>query len=91
MPDESYEVPLDKAAVTREGTDVSVITYGAMVREAIKAADNLAKENIPVEIIDLRTVAPLDGRKRIIQSVDNKTVVALVRSTTIKRVSLRSF
>ena len=38
VPDEAYEVPLDKAAVTREGTDVSIITYGAMVREAIKAA-----------------------------------------------------
>ena len=44
VPEEAYEVPLDKAAVTREGTDVSIITYGAMVREAIKAADNLAKK-----------------------------------------------
>jgi pyruvate dehydrogenase E1 component beta subunit len=49
--------PLDKAAVTREGTDVSIITYGAMVREAIKAADSLAKDNISAEIIDLRTVS----------------------------------
>ena len=57
VPDEAYEVPLDKAAVTREGTDVSIITYGAMVREAIKAADSLAKDNISAEIIDLRTVA----------------------------------
>ena len=50
-------MPLDKAAVTREGTDASIITYGAMVREAIKAADSLAKDNISAEIIDLRTVA----------------------------------
>ena len=44
VPEGIYEVPLDKAAVTKEGSDVSIITYGAMVREAIKAADNLAKK-----------------------------------------------
>ena len=60
VPEESYEVPLDKAGITREGKDVSIITYGAMVRESIKAAEVLEKENIDVEIIDLRTVAPLD-------------------------------
>ena len=43
VPEESYTVPLGKAAITREGKDVSVITYGAMVREAIKAADELEK------------------------------------------------
>ena len=78
VPDEAYEVPLDKAAVTREGTDVSIITYGAMVREAIKAADNLAKENISVEIIDLRTVAPLDV-ETIIQSVEKTGRVVVVQ------------
>ena len=82
VPEEAYEVPLDKAAVTREGTDVSIITYGAMVREAIKAADNLAKENINAEIIDLRTVALLmwkqslnllkTGRVVVVQEAQNK-------------------
>ena len=66
-------MPLDKAAVTREGTDVSIITYGAMVREAIKAADSLAKDNISAEIIDLRTVAPLDV-ETIINSVEKLAV-----------------
>lgn len=60
VPEESYTVPIGKAAITREGTDVSVITYGAMVREAIKAAETLEKEGISVEIVDLRTVSPLD-------------------------------
>ena len=60
VPEESYTVPLGKAAVTREGTDVSIITYGAMVRESVKAAENLEKEGISVEVIDLRTVSPLD-------------------------------
>lgn len=88
VPDEAYEVPLDKAAVTREGTDVSIITYGAMVREAIKAADSLAKDNISAEIIDLRTVAPLDvetiinsvektGRVVVVQEAQNKLALAL--------------
>ncbi|WP_461215392.1 alpha-ketoacid dehydrogenase subunit beta [Lacticaseibacillus sp. GG6-2] len=71
VPDEAYEVPLDKAAVTKEGSDVSIITYGAMVREAKKAADELAKDNINAEIIDLRTIAPLD--------VD--TIIASVKKT----------
>jgi pyruvate dehydrogenase E1 component beta subunit len=78
VPEESYTVPLDKAAVTREGTDISIITYGAMVREAIKAADNLAKENISVEIVDLRTVAPLDI-ETIIASVEKTGRVVVVQ------------
>ncbi|WP_313628339.1 alpha-ketoacid dehydrogenase subunit beta [Enterococcus italicus] len=78
VPEEAYEVPLDKAAVTREGKDVSIITYGAMVREAIKAADNLAKENVSVEIIDLRTVAPLDI-ETIIASVEKTGRVVVVQ------------
>ena len=78
VPDEAYEVPLYKAAVTREGKDVSIITYGAMVREAIKAADNLAKEGIDAEIIDLRTVAPLDI-DTIIASVEKTGRVVIVQ------------
>lgn len=77
VPDEAYEVPLDKA-ITREGTDVSIITYGAMVREAIKATDNLAKEDISVEVVDLRTVAPLDI-DTIIQSVEKTGRVVVVQ------------
>ncbi|MEJ1330311.1 alpha-ketoacid dehydrogenase subunit beta [Latilactobacillus sakei] len=78
VPDESYTLPLDKAAVTLEGSDVSIITYGAMVREAKKAAENLAKDNISVEIIDLRTIAPLDI-KTIIASVEKTGRVVIVQ------------
>ena len=60
VPEEEYTVPLGKANIVREGTDVSIIAYGAMVREAIAAADQLEKEGISAEIVDLRTVAPLD-------------------------------
>ncbi len=78
VPEESYEVPLDKAGITREGKDISIITYGAMVRESIKAAEVLEKENIDVEIIDLRTVAPLDIAT-IIASVEKTGRVVVVQ------------
>ncbi|MFC6316342.1 alpha-ketoacid dehydrogenase subunit beta [Lapidilactobacillus achengensis] len=76
VPDGEYTVPLDQANITRPGRDVTIVTYGAMVREAAKAADELAKENIEVEVIDLRTIAPLD-MKTIITSVE-KTGRAVV-------------
>ncbi|MCI1986806.1 MAG: alpha-ketoacid dehydrogenase subunit beta [Lactobacillus sp.] len=78
VPDDAYTVPLDKAAITKEGSDVSIITYGAMVREAKKAADVLAKDNINVEIVDLRTVAPLDV-ETIIASVKKTHRVVVVQ------------
>ncbi|MCQ9210640.1 alpha-ketoacid dehydrogenase subunit beta [Granulicatella seriolae] len=78
VPEESYTVPIGKAAVTREGTDVSIITYGAMVRESIKAAEVLEKEGISVEIIDLRTVSPLD-LDTILASVEKTGRVVVVQ------------
>lgn len=60
IPDEAYRVPLDKAAVVREGSDVTVIAYGLMVSESLKAAQAMEKEGISVEVIDLRTVSPID-------------------------------
>ena len=68
VPTGEYTVPLDKANIVREGNDVSIITYGYMVREAIKAADALEKEGISAEIVDLRTISPLDT-DTIIESV----------------------
>lgn len=60
VPEEAYEIPIGKANVVQEGSDVSIITYGAMVQEAQKAAKKLEKDDISVEILDLRTVQPLD-------------------------------
>ncbi|WIV68295.1 alpha-ketoacid dehydrogenase subunit beta [Natrialbaceae archaeon AArc-T1-2] len=59
VPSESYEIPLGEAAVRREGADVSVFTWGAMTRPTLSAADDLAGE-IDVEVVDLRTLSPLD-------------------------------
>ncbi|HJV15826.1 MAG TPA: alpha-ketoacid dehydrogenase subunit beta, partial [Bacillales bacterium] len=78
VPDEAYMVPLDKAAITREGSDVTVIAFGAMVHEALKAAENLEKENISVEVIDLRTVAPVD-METILESVKKTGRVVAVQ------------
>ncbi|EMA43150.1 alpha-ketoacid dehydrogenase subunit beta [Halococcus saccharolyticus] len=60
VPDESYTVPLGEAAVRREGSDVSVFTWGAMTRPTIEAAEDLAEEGIDAEVVDLRTLSPLD-------------------------------
>ncbi|MGB9986841.1 alpha-ketoacid dehydrogenase subunit beta [Salarchaeum japonicum] len=59
VPDEPYEVPLGEASVRREGSDVSVFTWGAMTRPTLEAAENVADE-IDVEVVDLRTLSPMD-------------------------------
>jgi 2-oxoisovalerate dehydrogenase E1 component beta subunit len=74
--DPDFLIPIGKAAVKRQGTDVSVITYGAMVHKAIEAAENLAARGISAEIVDLRTITPLDV-ETILTSVA-KTSRALV-------------
>ena len=60
VPDETYTLPLGEAAVRREGTDVSVFTWGAMTRPTLDAADALAEEGVDAEVVDLRTLAPMD-------------------------------
>lgn len=60
VPDEDYTIPLGVADVKREGTDVSIITYGRMVQMSLKVAEQLAEEGINVEVLDLRTLSPLD-------------------------------
>lgn len=76
VPEEEYTIPLGKADIKREGTDLSIITYGAMVHESLKAAEELEKEGHSVEVIDLRTVMPFDI-ETIIASVE-KTGRAIV-------------
>lgn len=60
VPEGYYTTPLDKANVIREGKDVSIITYGGMVHTSLAAAEELAKDGIDAEVVDLRTVSPLD-------------------------------
>jgi 2-oxoisovalerate dehydrogenase E1 component beta subunit len=68
VPEDDYIVPLGKAAVRREGTDLSIITFGAMVHTALEAADQLDDVGVRAEVLDLRTLAPLD-REAILASV----------------------
>lgn len=76
VPEEEYTVEIGKANVTRVGKDVTIVTYGAMVQASVKAADELEQDGISAEIIDLRTVSPLDV-DTIIKSVEktNRAVV----------------
>ena len=60
VPEGDYTIPLGKARLVQEGKDVTVIAWGAMVREALNAAEQLKGDKIEVEIIDLRTISPMD-------------------------------
>jgi pyruvate dehydrogenase E1 component beta subunit len=60
VPDGDYAVPLGKARLVQEGKDVTLIAWGAMVREAVNAAEKLKEDKIGVEVIDLRTISPMD-------------------------------
>lgn len=68
VPEGEYILPIGVADIKREGTDVTVVSFGKIIKEAYKAADILEKEGISVEIIDLRTVRPMD-HDTIINSV----------------------
>jgi pyruvate dehydrogenase E1 component beta subunit len=68
VPDGEYLTPIGKAAVRREGTDVTIVSYNKMMLVANDAADQLAKEGISAEVIDLRTIRPLD-HETIVNSV----------------------
>ena len=76
VPEESYTVPLGQASLSRPGDDLSIICFGAMVPEALQAAVTLAEQGISCEIIDVRTLAPMDTNA-ILQSVQ-KTGRALI-------------
>jgi 2-oxoisovalerate dehydrogenase E1 component beta subunit len=81
VPDEDVTVPLGKAEVKREGTDLSLITYGAMVHQAFEAAGRLARKGISVEILDLRTLLPLD-REAIVATARKTGKVVVVHEAT---------
>ena len=76
VPEEAYTIEIGKADVKREGKDLSIFAYGLMVHESLKAAEELEKEGYSVEVVDLRTIQPLDI-ETIIASVE-KTGRAIV-------------
>jgi 2-oxoisovalerate dehydrogenase E1 component beta subunit len=81
VPDADFVVPIGKAEVKREGEDVSIITYGAMLHQAFDAATRLSRKGISAEILDLRTLLPLD-REAIVATARKTGKVLIVHEAT---------
>jgi 2-oxoisovalerate dehydrogenase E1 component beta subunit len=81
VPDERYETPIGKARTHRDGEDISVITWGAMVYTAEEAAKQLDGENVSVEIVDLRSVMPWD-KAAVLESVKKTSKVLVLHEDT---------
>jgi 2-oxoisovalerate dehydrogenase E1 component beta subunit len=83
LPTEDYIVPIGKAITRREGEDMTILTYGAMVHQSLKAAQALEQEDeLQVEVVDLRSLSPLD-REAILASVKHTNKVLIVHEDTI--------
>ena len=81
VPEASYTIPLGEAEVVREGSDCTIVAYGLMVHRALEAADVLSTESISCEVIDLRTLSPLD-LDTILESVENTGRLVCVDEAT---------
>ncbi|MFC8768431.1 pyruvate dehydrogenase complex E1 component subunit beta [Bacillus cereus] len=101
VPEGEYTIDLGKADIKREGTDVSVIAYGAMVHAALKAAEELEKEGISLEVVDLRTVQPLDietiiasvektGRVVVVQEAQKQAGIAAIAANVVAEINDRA-
>jgi pyruvate/2-oxoglutarate/acetoin dehydrogenase E1 component len=77
LPEDDYIVEIGRARTAREGRDLSIITFGAQVLNALDAAEELEKEGLDVEVIDLRTLAPLD-RDAILQTVKKTNKILIL-------------
>ncbi len=83
VPDGEYTVPIGKAAIRREGTDVTIVAYSLMAVKAIAAAEELAKEGISCEVIDLRSLLPLDY-DTVMASVAKTGRVVVVQEASLR-------
>ena len=88
VPEEPYRVPIGKARVVREGSDLTIVAMSYMTLEALHAAEKLAEENISAEVVDVRTVRPLDDQT-ILESV-RKTGRLIVADLAWKTASMSS-
>jgi pyruvate dehydrogenase E1 component beta subunit len=77
VPDGEYTVPIGKAKVIREGSDLTIISWGAMIREVLRAAETAEKEGFKAEVIDLRTISPMDD-ETFLESVRKTGRVVIV-------------
>jgi 2-oxoisovalerate dehydrogenase E1 component beta subunit len=81
VPEEDYVVPIGNAIVRREGSDLSIVTFGAMVHTALEAAAKLAQDGVETDVVDLRSLAPLDS-DAILSSVSKTSRVILLHEAT---------
>ncbi len=81
-PDPDYVLPFGIAAVRREGTDITIVTYGAMVQKSLEAAKKMEEKGVSVEVIDIRTINPLDT-ETIYNSVKKTNKVLIVYEDTL--------
>ena len=77
VPEEEYLIPIGKARIVKEGSDVTIVSFNKMMKVALGAADELAKENISAEVIDLRTIRPMDWQT-ILDSVKKTNRLVIV-------------
>jgi 2-oxoisovalerate dehydrogenase E1 component beta subunit len=82
VPDADYTVPIGQAQVVRSGRNLTILTYGMMVHESLKAAEAAASDGIEVEIVDLRTISPLD-KATILDSVRRTHKVLIVHEDSL--------
>jgi pyruvate dehydrogenase E1 component beta subunit len=83
VPEADYEVPIGEAAVRREGEDITVVTWGAMTRPTMEAAETLAEEGVDCEVVDLRTVSPID-KETVVESFEKTGRAAVVHEAPKK-------
>ena len=81
VPQAEYTLPIGRADVKRSGSDVSVVTYGLMVHHCLEAAEELARDGVDVEVVDLRTVRPID-RRTVVESVKKTGKIVVVHEDT---------
>ncbi len=81
LPDEDFTVPIGKAAIRKEGKDITIVSYGLMYHKSLEAIESLEKDGISVELIDMRTLLPWD-RETIFESVKKTSRVVLVQENS---------
>ncbi len=81
-PDQDYTIPFGKAVVKKQGKDATIITYGAMVQRSIEVAQKMSKQGIDIEVIDLRTIVPLD-MDTILKSVNKTSRILVLHEDTL--------
>lgn len=82
LPKEDFTVPIGKAKLRREGDDISIITYGAMVYKALDAAEEVAHDGIEVEVLDLRSLLPLD-EEAILETAKKTSKIIVLHEATL--------